>query len=266
MTKLGKQPDSPLKARKFTKGGFDGFRQRIERWHEGPHGGFRRFAYDYLHGDREVILLNSQVACPSGRTIGARELPDKVATGISACAKVSGDWKIGRELADDLSRKLCVVGGWDGQYVLVHDVEFLEQDEVFVPSRIRFETFERSPNLFGGLVYLSLMKSVLHCLFRPVLGERKLDLPVVEGIAVGGNQLEDPMIESRPQIVDRIANYDADLGYDGIVSFNADGAFTRIVIGFESVAERAAFLDKSVGFGDVLLGPLNLHGVTGLHD
>ncbi len=52
----------------------------------------------------------------------------------------------------------------------------------------------------------------------------------------------------------------------GFVSFGSDGTLSKAVVCFESVAERALFLEQFVGFDDVLLGPINLERVGGCHE
>lgn len=245
---------------------FRGHDEQVKGWHEGPQGSFRRLAYDYLHGDGEFLFpCFSESAAPSVAACCNGDRPFYIAA-ISATADVNAGRKIGQKPPDHLARNTSVICGWDKQFVLVEDVEFVDEHEIVVPSRIRIETFESCPDIFGCAVYLSCFKGS----FEATLPRWKRELDSPEGLgiftAVGSNDLPHAMIECSSQIVDCVPYMERQLGYDGFIALRPDGAFSSLVICFDGVAERAAFLNQAVGVCDVLLGPLNLKGVAGCHD
>lgn len=128
------------------------------------------------------------------------------------------------------------------------------------------ELLQREPDIFGGPVYLSVIEGALDVLRRAGLGYGELNplsVPVSENVR--GDELPDSMVQCGPEVVDGIADDKREFAYDGFVAFSSDGAFSRLIIRFDSVAERAALLEEAVGFSDVLLGPLKLEGVTSCH-
>lgn len=194
-----------------------------------------------------------------GLPLVAREFGDSPTDVAAISAKrhtIQSCGEVWQELADLDAGSLCVVCGWDKQFVLVEDVKFMDEDEIIVPSRIRLEFFERSPNIFGPSVYLSAFEAFLES-FRRV-GERELNVLEVSGFTVGRDKLPHAMIEGSSQVVDSVPENDGQVCYSGFVTFSADGAFTGLIICFNSVAERASFLDEIVRVDDVLLGPLDL--------
>ena len=248
-----------LEVREVRKGALDSRNHSLQGWSEGPKGSFRRFAYDYLHGHGEFLFPASGEAV--GLPLVAREFGDSPTDVTAISAKhqpFQPCGEIWQQSADLAAGNLCVVCGWDKQFVLVEDVEIMGKDEIVVPSRIRLERLQRDPDIFGGPIYLSIIEGTLDVFRRPRLSYGELDALALPLVAVGGDKLPNSVVERGAQIMDRIADNQSEFSYDGFVSFGSDGAFSRLVIRFDSVAERAALLDNVVSVEDVLLGPLDL--------
>ena len=106
-------------------------------------------------------------------------------------------------------------------------------------------------------MHLSAFKGALYGFCRPTNGEWELDVCscFIVG-AVRANDVKCAVIKRATQIVDRIPDDQSEISYRGFVSFCPDGTFAALIICFEGIEERLAFIEERTGFSDVLLGPL----------
>ncbi len=145
----------------------------------------------------------------------------------------------------------------DGHHelVLVGNVDLMKGVEYFVPARIGFHNAELLDDFFAGKCYLSMRKRTLKTL--SLSAKRELNI-----VRSGGIERPDKvpcqMIERRPEVMDRVADYQGVMFGNGRVYIDAQGALTGIGIILDVEPSSLSFVEN-LRLGDkvldVMLGP-----------
>jgi hypothetical protein len=254
--------DGSLRIPHSLNGGVGDINQLVKRWNHRAMIDIASDRENYVNGDIKFLFEYSgfrNSRRPTLSTIQRRNIPRHVPVVL---AESTID-KAAREVGDLFDKHLrgnpCVVSGWDKKLVLIEDVEFVDEREIFIPARLTMG-FQIEKNLIEGWRD-PIGESRLYGFIKPCLGftKGKLQPPsFLVGSCKGGHDVPIGVIESGAEVVNGISANDCGPVYDGCVSFCEGGALSSLCIRFENVGERSLFLEQYVQLVDVFRGPMNL--------
>lgn len=243
-------------------GGICDINQLVKRWNHRAKVDRTSDCENYVNGDIKFLFEYSgfrNSSRPTLRTIHGRNIPRHVPVVLAEVAIDKPARKVRNLFNQYLRGNPCVVSGWDKKLVLVEDIEFVDEREIFIPARLTMG-FQIEKSLIEGWGD-PIGESRLYGFIKPCLGFTERELKSPSFLIRGGKRKNDVpigMIKGSAEVVNGITTNDRCPVYDGFVSFCEGGAVSSLCICFENIDERATFLKQCVQLVDVFRGPINL--------
>ena len=262
--------DGSLSIPHGTNGETGDINQLLKRWNHRAKVDRTSDCENYVNGDIKFLFEYSGFGNsrrPALRTIHRWNVPRYVPVVLAEAAIDKPARKIWNLFNQHLRGNPCVVSGWDKKLVLVEDIEFVDEREIFIPSRLTMG-FQIEKSLIEGWRN-SIGESRLYGFIKPCLGFTERELQPLSFPVGGGNRGHDfpiGMIESGTEIVDGVATNNSCPVYYGFVSFCEGGALSGLCIRFENISERSLFLEQYVQLVDVFRGPMNFESSAISHE
>ena len=241
---------------------FGDISELVKRWNKAATKTIPNDRKHYINGDIKLLFECDLVKefclstlSPCHRFNAPRYIPSILAeTTVNESSREVGDLFL-----DDVAGYPGVIAYWDGEFVLIEDIESMDRVEICVPSRftVGLQIDNSGEELFGN----PIGESIFHGFCKPIFGFAKWELNRSPFPVSFGDMIDDipvSMIKSASQVVEHVTDDKCDFVYSGFVLFSECGSFSGLYICFKDIRERMSFLDKFVRFRDVFRGPLNL--------
>lgn len=142
------------------------------------------------------------------------------------------------------------------ELMLVGNIELMKSVEYVIPARIRLQSAEFLDDFFAGELYLSMRERT----FKTVRLSAKRKLHVSgAGRVEGTDNVPRQVIQSRPQIMNCIADDEGEIWWNGRIYVNAQGAHAGVGIILDEefcLGFPIELIGARYEIFDVMLGPL----------